>query len=269
MKTDFYQIDAFATQAFKGNPAAVYYMPTYLPDTYLQKIAEENNLAETAFVIPLSARYGLRWFTPKTEVALCGHATLATAHMLFHEMQIIDERIIFETKSGNLQVHKLPYAGGYQLNFPAYEMQAEAIPDILPFALGCPVKEFYCSPSQETKDVLILVESADLIRHLNPDLSALETLPYSGFCITAISDQPEYHFISRFFAPAIGISEDSVTGAAHCMLTPFWGQRLMLDNLIGYQASRRGGKVICEVKSNQRICLSGQCHTYLKGNLYF
>ena len=267
--TDFYQIDAFADQAFIGNPAAVYFSSPPLNERVMQKIAQENNLAETAFVSPLSGKYGLRWFTPTVEVPLCGHATLAAAHMLFHEKEIIGSEVTFDTKSGDLTVKKLDFQGGYQLNFPRYPVRQSDIPLDLPRILGVSVREFHVPADDSHQKALIVLETAEQVRQLVPDLNALKGLPYKGWIVTALSDQPDYQFISRHFGPAVGIDEDSVTGAAHCVLAPFWGERLKSDHLIGYQTSKRGGTIMCQLKDPNRVLLSGKCHTYLKGNIFF
>ena len=238
-RTDFYQIDAFADRAFAGNPAAVYFSSPPLKESMMQKIAQENNLAETAFVSPLSGKYGLRWFTPIVEVPLCGHATLAAAHMLFHEMGIIGSEVTFETKSGDLTVKKLDFEGGYQLNFPIYRVMQSDIPLDLPRILGSSIREFYVPADDNHQKALIVLETAEQVRQLEPNLAALKGLSYKGWIVTALSDQPDYQFISRHFGPAVGIDEDSVTGAAHCALAPFWGGRLKSDHLIGYQTSKR------------------------------
>lgn len=268
-QTDFYQIDAFADQVFAGNPAAVYFSQLPLSEDLMQKIAQENNLPETAFVSPLSGTYQLRWFTPTVEVPLCGHATLATAHMLFHERGMDQSEIRFETKSGVLTVQRLPSDQGYQLNLPANPVTAADIPAELSDILGVSVEEFYLSSDADLPEALIVTDNPEKLRHLSPDLGRLKQLPYAGCIVTTLSDGNDIDFISRYFAPAIGIDEDSVTGAAHCVLGPFWAERLKKSILRGYQASARGGTVLCQIHSDTRILLSGRCHTYLKGNIFY
>ena len=268
-ETDFYQIDAFADQAFTGNPAAVYFSTAPLAEDLMQKIAQENNLAETAFVTPIGDRYQLRWFTPTVEVPLCGHATLAAAHMLFHERGLDRTEIVFETKSGRLTVQKKSSDRAYQLNLPANSVAPAELPSDLSHILGVPVQEFYLSSGSDLPEALAVIDDPKSLRQLSPDLARLKQFPYAGCIVTALSDWEDIDFISRYFAPAIGIDEDSVTGAAHCVLAPFWSGHLKKSILQGYQASARGGTVLCQLHGDRRVLLSGGCHTYLKGNIFY
>lgn len=263
---DIFQVDAFADNVFTGNPAAVVPLTRWLPDEVLQNIAQENNLAETAFVIPRGAgAYDLRWFTPVCEVTLCGHATLATAHTLYTEFGEEADNLTFDTLSGSLHVARR--GDSYQMDFPAYGRQP--VPgrrEEVSEATGLPVEEVYTDAF-----LLAVVEDTDALRALVPSQSAIEALvheAHNGCVLITAPGEGGIDFISRFFAPGVGIPEDPVTGSAHCMLAPYWADRLGKNDLAGVQASPRGGRVACRVDGD-RVYLTGRAVTYLRGRISF
>ncbi len=243
MSIPIYQVDSFADVAFKGNPAGVCLLRAPAEETWMQQVAAEMNLSETAFLSPQADdEYALRWFTPAVEVELCGHATLAAAHILW-ESEMLPARAParFRTASGLLiATHRDDHI---QLDFPVTPPQAVEPPDGLLDALG--VTPVYVG--QTRSDYLVEVDNADVVRDASPDIRALVRYGIRGAMITARSDEPAYDFISRFFAPGAGVDEDPVTGSAHCALAPYWSARLAQDALVGYQASARGGIVRCRV----------------------
>lgn len=252
-------VDAFTAKAFSGNPAAVYLLAEELPDEALGLIAREMNLSETAFLTRHSQGvYGLRWLTPAVEVALCGHATLASAHALW-EMGETSQVLCFQTLSGQLEASKLTN-GWIALNFPATPAVQEAAPAGLLEALGCQAKWV----GKSRHDYLIELDSAATVRALDPDQSALKKLPVRGIMVTAAGQ--DYDFVSRFFAPGAGVPEDPVTGSAHCALTPYWCQRLGKSRLHAYQASKRGGELWLELLGD-RVQIEGQAVTTSIGQL--
>lgn len=259
MKIDFAQIDAFADRPFTGNPAAVMPLDAWLGDDVLQGIAEENNLAETAFIVPDSSGEGdweLRWFTPAVEIALCGHATLASGHYLLTRDPSL-ERVRFRTrKAGMLEVAR--EGAGYRMALPAYPAAPRAVPGLLE-ALGVAHAEVLHHPNGYD---LAVLDSADAVRALAPDFRALAALGDTLNIVTAPGDETDV--ISRVFAPAAGIDEDPVTGSAHSVLTPYWAARLGRDRFTAFQASRRGGHVACEA-SGDRAILRGTCVTVIEG----
>ncbi len=256
------QVDAFADQAFKGNSAAVMPLDGPLDDAVMQAIAMENNLAETAFFWPEGSSLRLRWFTPAVEVDLCGHATLATAHVWFNELGNGPAPVNFETRSGTLTVHKT--ASGYQMDFPVKPHINTFETSRLTPALGFEPDEAYtCGAFPSGDHVLAVMNDAAKLRALAPDFRAIAQLP-ATLMVTAPGDEDDLDFISRFFAPTAGIDEDPVTGSAHCTLTPYWAERLGKNTLNAYQASARGGYVTCEL-AGDRVKLSGQAVTTLKG----
>lgn len=253
-----YQVDAFTDKIFKGNPAAVIPLEEW-PDVYLmQEIASENNLSETAFLIPGDeGSYHIRWFTPTTEVDLCGHATLASAHVLYDHLSYDQEEIRFHSKSGELTVRKKE--GMYWMNFPSNPPEAIPVPKLLPDALGSiPVY------TGVNTDLLVLFDDAELVRNMNPDLSLLDRMEVRGVIVTAPGK--EVDFVSRFFAPSVGVPEDPVTGSAHTVLTPFWSKRLKKERLQAKQISRRGGALTC-VQKGSRVEIGGNAITYLAGDI--
>lgn len=260
MRTPIFQIDAFTTTRFSGNPAAVMPMDRFLPDATLQAIAAENNLAETAFLVREGGGdYQLRWFTPRIEVPLCGHATLASAAVVMERLEPGRSSVIFHSASGPLAVSRT--GAGYVMNFPARPSETTPAPPGLVEALGvAPVEVFINS-----FNYLAVLESAQVVRSLVPDMAVLARLDRPGVIVTAAGDGI-YDFISRYFAPAKGIPEDPVTGAAHCMLAPYWAKRSGKNVFRAFQASPRGGEVICRL-SGDRVELQGSCVFYLEGEV--
>lgn len=255
------QIDAFTNQPYAGNPAAVCVLPAPRPDAWMQAVAREMNLAETAFLLREGDGYSLRWFTPAVEVDLCGHATLASAHTLWEQgILAADAPARFYTRSGLLTCVR--QGDWIQMDFPATPPEVVELPADLAAILGAAS----VSVGRSVFDYLVEVADAATVRALQPDLSRLALLKARGVIVTARSNTPEYDFVSRFFAPQSGIAEDPVTGSAHCCLGPFWGARLGKDALIGYQASARGGVVRMQL-AGERVILSGQAVTVLRGEL--
>jgi len=259
MKLPIYQIDAFAGELFAGNPAAVVPLEQWIDDALLQSIAMENNLSETAFFLPAGPHYELRWFTPNAEVRLCGHATLATAHVIFDELGDKSEQLQFETLSGPLSVEH----DGERLlmDFPSRVPELAPSPDGLAEALGAEPTETHMAGD----DYLAVFEKESDIPAINPDFRELSRLECRGVIVTAPGESAD--FVSRFFAPSVGVPEDPVTGSAHCALAPYWAERLGKNRLKGYQLSLRGGEVICEVKDD-RVGLAGRTVKYLAGEIF-
>jgi PhzF family phenazine biosynthesis protein len=257
MRTPIFQLDAFTTRRFAGNPAAVMPLDRFPEDDLLQALAAENNLAETAFLVRDGGDYRLRWFTPTTEVPLCGHATLASAAVVMERLEPGRDRVVFHSASGPLTVTRT--AGGYRMDFPARPSQPVPAPSGLADALGIVPIEVWT----DTFNYLALLESAPAVRELAPDIAAIARLDRQGVIVTAPGDGT-YDFISRYFAPAKGIPEDPVTGGAHCALTPFWARRLGKTELRAFQASRRGGEIVCRL-AGDRVELEGACVFYLEG----
>jgi PhzF family phenazine biosynthesis protein len=256
-----FQVDAFTDRPFAGNPAGVCLLEDERSEGWMQTVAAEMNLSETAFVRPLDDGYELRWFTPKIEVELCGHATLASAHVLWTE-GIADgnEPIQFHTKSGLLSCMR--YGDFVELDFPATPAHKVEPPAELLRALG--VTPSFAGRSKFDK--FVLVESEAVVRSIKPDFEKLRQIPMRGVIVTGPSDDPRFDFVSRYFAPGAGIDEDPVTGSAHCCLAPLWSQRLGKTQMTAYQASGRGGVVRVRV-SGERVFLSGQAVTVIKGEL--
>jgi predicted PhzF superfamily epimerase YddE/YHI9 len=254
----FYQVDAFASRRFAGNPAAVMLLDRFADDALLQAIAAENNLAETAFLVPDGEDYRLRWFTPTIEVPLCGHATLASAAVVMERLAPQRKRVVFHSASGPLSVERT--ATGYVMNFPARVSEPVAPPPLLTESLGqIPVEVV-----ADQFNYLALLETTDQVRSLTPDLAAIAKLDRSGLIVTAVGDG-DYDFVSRYFAPAKGIPEDPVTGGAHCALTPYWAKRLKKTAFRAFQASRRGGEIGCRLIGD-RVELKGCCVFFLEGH---
>ncbi|NTW00979.1 MAG: PhzF family phenazine biosynthesis protein [Oscillochloris sp.] len=255
------QIDAFTNKPYTGNPAAVCILPAPRDDVWMQAVAREMNLAETAFLLQDGNAYQLRWFTPAMEIELCGHATLASAHALWEqELLTLDAPAQFYTRSGLLTCVRC--GDWITMDFPATPPSKTTPPAEIAAALGAtPI-----SVGRSVFDYLVELEDAATVRMLEPDLTRLGQISARGIIVTAPSDKPGYDFVSRFFAPQSGIPEDPVTGSAHCCLGPFWGERLGKDSLVGYQASARGGVVRVRLASD-RVFLSGQAVTVLRGDL--
>ena len=259
MNLPLYQVDAFADGPFQGNPAAVVPLESWIASELMQAIAAENNLAETAFFVREGEGFGLRWFTPEVEVPLCGHATLASAHVLYRHLGFAGEEIVFQTKSGPLRVSRLE-DGLLEMDFPARRGAESPVPPPLVEALVAVV---------EGLTMLAIFDDPAAIAAMTPDFAALarfcRPLDNIGVAVTARCQGPEpWDFVSRFFAPAKGIDEDPVTGGAHCALTPYWAERLGKTRLVGRQLSRRGGTVLCEDRGD-RVGLKGRCADYLVG----
>jgi PhzF family phenazine biosynthesis protein len=252
-----FQLDAFTTRRFAGNPAAVMVMARFPPDSLLQAIAAENNLAETAFLVPEGGDYRLRWFTPALEVPLCGHATLASAAVVMERLEPGRDHVIFQSASGPLTVRRAGAA--YVMNFPTRPSEPVSPPPGLVAALGIVSATIY----ENQFNYMAVLESPEALRALTPDMAAVARLDRPGLIATAPGDGP-YDFVSRYFAPAKGIPEDPVTGAAHCMLAPYWAGRLGRTEFRAFQASTRGGEVICRLIGD-RVELEGCCVFYLEG----
>lgn len=258
MKIHIYQVDAFTDTIFKGNPAAVCPLEKWLPEEMMQKIAMENNLSETAFFVKNGNEYEIRWFTPSTEVDLCGHATLATAHVLFNHIGIEGNMIFLKSKSGDLRVKKIE--DKLVLDFPAGFYEDISTPSKLSEALGKQPLE-----TGRALDYLIAVyDDEDFIRTLKPNFQALKELPFHAIIVT--SKGKDVDFVSRMFAPAIGIDEDPVTGSAHTILTPFWSQKLGKVQMDARQISERGGSLQCKI-SGDRVEIGGTAVTYMVGEI--
>lgn len=255
-------VDAFAAEPFRGNPAAVCLGDLAASDAWMQSVAAEMNLSETAFVTPRDdGGWGLRWFTPAVEVALCGHATLAAAHCLWESGRVpADEPIRFLTRSGGLLCRR--EGAEIWMDFPARPVRPVEAPAGLAEALGADLR--WCGRSAD--DYLVELPHAAAVRHLQPDLALLARLPVRGVIVTAASDVAGFDFLSRFFAPAVGVPEDPVTGSAHCALGPFWAGRLGISSLRGWQASRRGGAVRVTL-AGDRVWLAGGAVTVWRGEL--
>lgn len=257
---EMYQVDAFAAELFKGNPAAVCILEKWLPDALMQSMAAENNLAETAFALSSGDGYEIRWFTPETEVALCGHATLATAHVLFSTREASATSLRFQSRErGMLEVTK---SGGWLvLDFPADTLEPVGLPEGLKEALGGKPRSCW----RGLTDYMVVYDTEEEIRSLNPNYHLLDQIPARGIIVT--SPGREHDFVSRFFAPNCGIPEDPVTGSAHTTLTPYWARILQKNKLKASQLSPRGGALRCELDGD-RIKIAGKAMTYMKAEVY-
>lgn len=265
-----FQIDAFALEVFQGNPAAVVPLDAWLPDAKMQAIAAENNLAETAFFVPTGdGSYHLRWFTPSQEVPLCGHATLASAFVIFTELTPSKQDVRFQTQSGLLSVRR--FGEMLQMDFPKYALAPAEAPPELMAGLRLPPGEIFktlAHPNSEAAteiDYYAVYSTEAEVRALAPDFAALSRLDLLGVVVTALGDSVD--FVSRYFAPRLGIPEDPVTGSTHCALTPYWAARLGRQTLRARQVSRRGGELFCEVTEN-RVLISGYAVKYLEGEIF-
>ncbi|MEU0570893.1 PhzF family phenazine biosynthesis isomerase [Nonomuraea sp. NPDC005983] len=250
-----FTVDAFTDSPFQGNPAAVCLLESSAPDTWMQAVAAEMNLSETAFLLGDS----LRWFTPMVEVSLCGHATLGTAHVLY-STGAATGRLEFTTASGTLTVNRSP-DGMITMDFPAKEVTPTTAPPNLEKALGAAVEQV----GKSNLDLLVELESEEAVRTLTPDIEALRAIDARGVIVTARGTNTD--FVSRFFAPRVGIPEDPVTGSAHCALAPYWAARLGRNDLVGAQLSKRGGLVRVTAKGD-RVDLSGRAVTVLTADLH-
>jgi len=257
MKIPIYQIDAFTGKRFHGNPAAVCPLNEWLPDATLQDIAAENNLAETAFVVAKGGVPELRWFTPELEVDLCGHATLATAFVFKEYLNYARDEISFRTKSGILKVE---YAGDMlSMVFPRKPGELCAAPDNLADALKVQPREVL-----KAADLMVVISTEDEVRRLKPDINKLKSYDFRGIIVTAKGNDVD--FVSRFFAPRVGIAEDPVTGSSHVTLVPYWAQRLRKNNLTALQVSKRGGELFCE-DMQDKVKIAGRAVSYLAGEI--
>jgi PhzF family phenazine biosynthesis protein len=256
-----FQVDAFASAAFTGNPAAVMPLAAWLSDAEMQAIAAENNLAETAYFVATpdgSADYHLRWFTPEAEIALCGHATLASAWILFTERGFAKTTVRFSTQTaGDLIVTRLAQ-GRLSLDLPAYPPAPIAVPDAVVAALGGPAP---LEAGEHGGYMLLRYANQDQVAALNPDFGALRR---TGYEVIATAPGTQHDFISRFFAPCVGVNEDPVTGSAHCRLVPFWADKLGKSALSARQISQRGGDIDCRL-DGARVHLAGDCVTVIDG----
>ena len=253
-----YQVDAFTNEIFKGNPAAVIPLKEWISEDLMQLIAEENNLSETVFFVKSNVQFEIRWFTPSCEVDLCGHATLAAAHIIFSELNYATNSIEFSSKRGILTVYK--NQDWYTLNFPADKVEKIETSKLLNKALNVPILNCF----KFTHKLLVEVENEEIIKNLHPNFNLLLQLNEDDIIVT--SKGKTVDFVSRFFAPKIGINEDPVTGSAHSMLIPFWAQKLQKNEMVALQLSKRGGYLKCNFLG-ERVEMSGQAITYLKGKL--
>ncbi|HEX4203664.1 MAG TPA: PhzF family phenazine biosynthesis protein [Ktedonobacteraceae bacterium] len=261
MSVQIVQVDAFTREPFAGNPAAVCLLPDARDEQWMQHVAQEMNLSETAFLLREQNGFRLRWFTPTVEVDLCGHATLASAHALW-EMGVLQptEQARFFTRSGELLATRQD--AWIEMDFPVKPETTITAPASLLEALGC--RATYVGKNEF--DYVVEVESEEVVRNLQPDFGLLTRVPARGVIVTSRAEKREYDFVSRFFGPRTGVNEDPVTGSAHCCLAPYWGRKLGRNELIGYQASARGGAVRVRTEG-ERVILGGQAITVLRGEL--
>jgi len=258
MRIPIFQVDAFASEVFRGNPAALCPLPRWLDDSTMQAIAAENNLPETAFFVREGDGYRLRWFTPTVEVELCGHATLAAGWLLLERLETTRVAVAFATRSGVLEVRRAD-GGSLALDLPALPASPMAAPPALAEGLGAAPRE-----TLRATNWLAVLDDESAVRAVKPDFATLATLHPYGVIVTAPGDGCD--FVSRFFGPSFGIPEDPVTGSAHCTLTPFWAARLGKRQLRARQVSRRGGELSCEDRGD-RVRLAGRCALYLEGEI--
>jgi PhzF family phenazine biosynthesis protein len=261
LRARIFKLDAFTTRRFRGNPAAVVLLSSFPDESLMQAVAAENMLPETAFLVPDNSDYHLRWFTPTTEVPLCGHATLASAAVVMERLETDRKHVVFGSASGPLPVCKT--AAGYAMDFPARFSDRVSAPPILAEAIGAVPVEVCANEF----NYLAVLKSEETIRAVVPDMALISRLDRSGLIVTAAGSN-EYDFVSRYFAPAKGIPEDPVTGGAHCMLAPYWAKELGKPEFRAFQASPRGGEVTCRFRGN-RVELEGNCVFYLEGEIDF
>lgn len=259
MKIPIYQVDAFTSKVFSGNPAAVCILDEWIDDRRLQSVAAENNLSETAFLVQNKNDFELRWFTPTTEVELCGHATLASAFVQFFYRGWSEDKIRFQTrKSGQLLVTRKGEV--LEMDFPARPAHDLTHPDALSHALGVTLKKVYGS----AEDLMVVFDNEKTIKQIRPDFAILEQMDCRGIIVTAPGDRCD--FVSRFFAPKVGVPEDPVTGSAHCVLIPYWATVLGKKELYALQVSKRGGELFCGL-AGERVRISGKAILYLEGTI--
>jgi PhzF family phenazine biosynthesis protein len=257
MRTRIFQVDAFAAKKFTGNPAAVMPLEQFPDVTVMQAIAQENNLSETAFIVAEGADYRIRWFTPINEVPLCGHATLASAAVVMERLEPDRDTVVFHSASGPLMVKRA--SRGYVMDFPARHTSPVPMPRGLAAAVGVPVVEVVA----DAVNYLARLQDASAVRGMCPDFAGIAALDRKGVIVTAQGDGG-YDFTSRYFTPRQGVPEDPVTGSAHCALAPYWAKILRKSDFRAFQASRRGGEVLCRC-SGDRVELAGMCMFYLEG----
>ena len=259
MKIPFYQVDAFSSRVFGGNPAAVCLLQSWLEDEILQAIAAENNLSETAFLVPKGkSKYALRWFTPAVEVDLCGHATLASAFVILSFVEPAWPSVDFETISGQLAVTRSGEL--LSMDFPSRKPEPAAAPPLLSQALGETPLEVLSS-----RDLMAVFKDEETIKEMKPDFEKIKQLK-DVFGIIVTARGREYDFVSRYFAPGIGVPEDPVTGSAHCTLVPYWSEKLGKEHLRAYRLSKRGVEIFCQYQG-ERVKISGQAALYAKGEI--
>lgn len=258
MDLKIYQVDAFAEKTFQGNPAAVCPLDQWLPSSTMQLIALENNLSETAFFVQEGQDYHIRWFTPASEVDLCGHATLASAHVLYKHLGLTDDTIRFQSRSGILEVEQVDE--GYTLNFPTDQLKQEDTSPLIEEILACRPLEVW----RGKDDLMIILAKEQDVKNLSPDFAKMQVIPTRGVIVTALGD--EVDFVSRCFFPNVGINEDPVTGSAHTTMIPYWGKQLQKTELIARQISPRGGNLACQLLG-ERVKISGSCVTYMEGTI--
>ena len=253
----FYRVNSFVREPFSGNPAGVCLLDKWLPGELLQSIAAENNLSETAFLVSREDDYDLRWFSPAVEVDLCGHGALASAHVIFDVVSKDTERVTFMSKSGRLSVEKQD--GLLWLDFPSFKSAPCVVPDGLETVLGA-------APSNvlAARDLMVVFDDERTVRDLKPDMEGVARLDFHGLIVTAPGSRSD--FVSRFFAPGVGVPEDPVTGSAHCTLIPYWAKRLNKTDLHALQLSRRGGELFCKDRGG-RVSIGGKAMTYCSGTI--
>ena len=265
MSLTIYQVDAFTRHIFHGNPAAICFLTSYPDDDIMQAVAREMNLAETAFLVENeTGNWNLRWFTPVSEVDLCGHATLASAHLMFELHKVpLGSTIRFQTRSGELRVVRADN-GLLEMDFPAEPVTKEVPCELLEMAIG--TTSLFCGMNR--MDAFVEISSEEKLRNLNPDMRAIAELPVRGLIVTAKAKTEGFDFVSRFFAPQLNIPEDPVTGSAHCCLAPYWSKKLGKTKLSARQVSPRGGNVQVELQGD-RVLLRGEAVTVMKAELMY
>lgn len=258
-----FQVDAFASELFEGNPAAVCFLEKWLSDESMQSIAIENNLSETAFIVPdeENDNYAIRWFTPNGEVELCGHATLASAFVLFECLEHPEDEINFTSPSGELSVQRDD--DFYEMDFPALSYESVELEADVLTALSVTPKEVYKSKF----DLLVVLDNEEDVANAEPDLDAIAELPYRGVILTSHSAEEDVDIYSRCFYPAHDVPEDPVTGSAHCVIAPYWSEKLGKEELVALQGDDRQGHVYCDVQGD-RVLIAGQCQLYMTGTIY-
>lgn len=262
MRISIYHIDAFTDKLFGGNPAAVCPLAKWVDDKTLQNIAVENNLAETAFFVQSSPnRFRLRWFTPEIEIDLCGHATLASAYVIFEELGNKSDEVLFDTQSGLLRVKKI--GDVYELNFPSRPPKKSILPKTIADGLNIQPKEIW-----KARDYMLVYDSESEVEKIKPNIAILNEINIEpgGIIITAKGKLKNVDFVSRFFTPQATVFEDPVTGSAHCTLVPFWSSRLGKNELKALQISKRGGELLCQLE-NDRVLIQGKAVKYLEGTI--